>query len=76
VQASYSIASEVDLLLGHWHSRMALFSYYSFSQMLTIGYSDITPNARARHDPEPAQRDVRHVRCRHRRVDVCRHGAS
>jgi hypothetical protein len=43
VPASYSIAPEVDLLLGHWHSRLALFSYYSFSQMLTIGYSDITP---------------------------------
>ena len=43
VPASYSIAPELDPLLGHWHSRLALFSYYSFSQMLTIGYSDITP---------------------------------
>lgn len=43
VPASYSIAPEVDPLLGHWHSRMALFSYYSFAQMLTIGYADITP---------------------------------
>ena len=43
VPASYSINPELDLLLGHWHSRLAVFSYYSFSQMLTIGYSDITP---------------------------------
>jgi hypothetical protein len=43
VPASYSIAPEVDPLLGHWHSRLALFSYYSFAQMLTIGYADITP---------------------------------
>ena len=43
VPASHSIAPELDPLLAHWHSRLALFSYYSFSQMLTIGYSDITP---------------------------------
>ena len=24
--------------VGHWHGRLALFCYYSFSQMLTIGY--------------------------------------
>ena len=30
-------------LLADWHGRQALFSYYSFAQMLTIGYSDVTP---------------------------------
>lgn len=43
VPASYSINPELDLLLGHWHSRLSVFSYYSFSQMLSLGYSDITP---------------------------------
>ena len=41
--ASYSINAEIDLMLPHWHSRLALFSYYSLAQMLTVGYSDITP---------------------------------
>jgi hypothetical protein len=41
--ASYSINAEIDLMLPHWHSRLALFSYYSLAQMLSIGYSDITP---------------------------------
>jgi hypothetical protein len=43
VPSAYSINPELTLLLANWHSRLALFSYYSFTQMLTIGYSDITP---------------------------------
>lgn len=43
VHASCSIAHELDMLRGHWHSRLALFSHCGFSQILTIGYSDITP---------------------------------
>ena len=43
VPSAYSINPELTMLLGNWHSRLALFSYYSFTQMLTIGYSDITP---------------------------------
>jgi hypothetical protein len=41
--AAYSINPEVAALLGDWHGRMALFSYYSIAQMLTVGYADVTP---------------------------------
>jgi hypothetical protein len=41
--ATYSINPEVAALLGDWHGRMALFSYYSIAQMLTVGYADVTP---------------------------------
>jgi hypothetical protein len=41
--AAYSISAEVTALLENWHGRMALFSYYSIAQMLTVGYADITP---------------------------------
>jgi hypothetical protein len=41
--ASYSIAPEVDALLPDWRGRVALFTYYAFAQVLTIGYSDVTP---------------------------------
>lgn len=33
----------VQDMLAHWHGRLALFCYYSFAQMTTLGYSDITP---------------------------------
>jgi hypothetical protein len=33
----------VQEMLGDWHARLALFCYYSFAQMTTLGYSDITP---------------------------------
>jgi voltage-gated potassium channel len=29
--------------LADWHGRTALFAYYSYSQMLTIGYAAVTP---------------------------------
>jgi len=29
--------------LADWHGRTALFAYYSYSQMLTIGYAVVTP---------------------------------
>jgi hypothetical protein len=29
--------------LGRWHGRAALFCYYSFAQMTTLGYGDMTP---------------------------------
>jgi len=40
---TYSVNADVGALLADWHGRMALFSYYSFAQMLTIGYADVTP---------------------------------
>ena len=41
--SAYSINPEVAWLLHGWHDRMALFTYYAFAQVLTIGYSDVTP---------------------------------
>jgi len=43
VPSAYSINPETGVLLADWHGRHALFSYYGFAQMLTIGYSDVTP---------------------------------
>src|SRR5262249_16647620 len=41
--AAYSVNPELGALLADWHGRTALFAYYGFAQMLTIGYSDVTP---------------------------------
>ena len=41
--SAYSFNQEVSALLAEWHGRTALFSYYSFAQMLTIGYAEVTP---------------------------------
>ena len=41
--SAYGISPDVQALLTDWHGRVALFSYYSFAQVLTIGYSDVTP---------------------------------
>src|SRR5437899_4872992 len=46
--SAYGINADVNLLLADWHGRLALFSYYSFTQMLTIAYADFT------HLREPA----------------------
>ena len=43
VPTAYSINPDLSLLLADWHGRLALFSYYSLTQMLTIGYADVTP---------------------------------
>ena len=41
---SYKLDPDVvALAAADWHSQLALFSYYSFAQMLTINYSDVTP---------------------------------
>jgi len=40
---TYNIDSSVNHLVGDWHGRTALFSYYSFTQLLTIGYAEVTP---------------------------------
>ncbi len=40
---SFAFDPGVQEMLGHWHGRLALFCYYSFAQMTTLGYSDITP---------------------------------
>jgi hypothetical protein len=43
VPAAYSINPVIDPLLADWHGRLAVFSYYSLAQMLTIGYADVIP---------------------------------
>lgn len=41
--SAYSINSELAGFLADWHGRTALFTYYAFAQVMTIGYSDVTP---------------------------------
>jgi hypothetical protein len=41
--SAYGIDPGVTALLPDWHGRVALFTYYAFAQVLTIGYSDVTP---------------------------------
>jgi Ion channel len=43
VPSAYSINPELAGLLPDWHGRTALFTYYAFAQVMTIGYSDVTP---------------------------------
>jgi hypothetical protein len=43
VPSAYSINPELAKLLPDWHGRMAIFTYYAFTQVMTIGYSDVTP---------------------------------
>src|SRR4030095_13917206 len=40
---SFNIDPGVRDLAADWHGRIALFSYYSYTQLLTIGYADVTP---------------------------------
>ncbi len=41
--SAYSINPELAGFLTDWHGRTALFTYYAFAQVMTIGYSDVTP---------------------------------
>ena len=41
--ASFSVSAGVTPLLADWRGRVALFNDYSYAQMLTIGYADVTP---------------------------------
>ena len=41
--AAYSINPAISGFLADWHGRHAVFSYYGFAQMLTLGYADVTP---------------------------------
>jgi hypothetical protein len=41
--SAYSISPELASFLHDWHGRTALFTYYAFAQVMTIGYSDVTP---------------------------------
>jgi hypothetical protein len=41
--ATYLVDPKVVAPLADWHGRTALFAYYSYAQMLTIGYAAVTP---------------------------------
>jgi hypothetical protein len=43
VPSAYSISLELAGLLPERHGRTALFTYYAFAQVMTMGYSDVTP---------------------------------
>jgi len=43
VPEAYNIDAGVKEHAADWHGRIALFSYYSYTQLLTIGYADMTP---------------------------------
>lgn len=40
---AFTIDPAIQQQLSHWHGRLAVFTYYSFSQMTMLGYSDVTP---------------------------------
>jgi hypothetical protein len=43
VPSSYNISPQISAVLDDWHGRTAVFTYYTYSQMLTIGYPDVAP---------------------------------
>ena len=43
VPAAYSIDPAITSELPGWHARTALFTYYAFTQVVSIGYADVTP---------------------------------
>jgi hypothetical protein len=40
---SFSVSTEIAGQLNEWHSRRALFDYFSFTTLTSLGYGDITP---------------------------------
>jgi len=43
VPDSFSVAPTIAGQLSEWHSRRALFDYFSFTTLTSLGYGDITP---------------------------------
>lgn len=43
VAGSFSISASLAMHLEGWHSRHALFHYFSFVTLTTIGYGDVSP---------------------------------
>ena len=41
--STYLLDPKVMLPLADWHGRTALFAYYSYTQMLTVGYAAVMP---------------------------------
>jgi hypothetical protein len=42
---AFSVSPEIRWQLEDWHLRRALFNYFSFTTMASLGYNDITPTA-------------------------------
>ncbi len=42
---AFSVSRDIAWQLDDWHLRRALFNYYSFTTMASLGYSDVTPTA-------------------------------
>jgi len=42
VPGSFTISSNIQWQLANWHTSQALFDYYSFTNISSIGYGDIT----------------------------------
>ena len=42
---AFSVSPEIRWQLEDWHLRRALFNYFSFTTMASLGYNDITPAA-------------------------------
>ena len=43
VPDSFSVSTRIAGQLNEWHSRRALFDYFSFTTLTSLGYGDITP---------------------------------
>jgi hypothetical protein len=43
VPGSFSVAPAIQSELADWHSRRALFTYFSFTTISSLGYADVTP---------------------------------
>jgi len=43
VPGSFSVSADIRNELAAWHDRQALFTYYSFVTLTTVGYGDMTP---------------------------------
>ena len=43
VPESFSVSAAIAGQLNEWHSRRALFDYFSFTTLTSLGYGDITP---------------------------------
>lgn len=43
VPGSFSVSAGLEGLLADWHRRHALFNYFSFVTLTTMGYGDVTP---------------------------------
>jgi hypothetical protein len=41
--SSFAVDPNVAELVRDWHGRMSVFQYYAFTQLLTIGYAEVTP---------------------------------